>query len=378
MKVIAQNEQDIDPTVPSSGDGCGECLASEAALRLSRIPARRPLERRSLHRRGSPPDAGDGDDGQIAPRYRFTEYCSHARLLADPLGEALNEPARCGPFGGPAPVYLAPRPRATTVDENRPMNRERTDEPQNVYDDPEFLAGYSELERFRQEWGAAYEHGEFTSLLSDAAALRVLDLGCGAGQLALHLAEAGAREVIGLDVSERMLEVARAHRGHPRITYLQQSIEGADFPPDRFDLVVSSLALHYVEDYGGLVRRIGAWLVSGGILVFSTEHPIFAARASDDGWVRDAHGEPQAWTIDQYGVEGAREHHWFREGVVKYHRTVSTLLNGLIDAGLVVERVVEPAPEDEMLRHHPEWTHERKRPTFLLVRARKPDRSRSR
>jgi 2-polyprenyl-3-methyl-5-hydroxy-6-metoxy-1,4-benzoquinol methylase len=255
--------------------------------------------------------------------------------------------------------------------ENRRMDHEPTDLPQNVYDDPEFLAGYSRLERFGMEWGAAYEHHAFTALLPDAARLRVLDLGCGAGQLSLHLAQADAEEVIGLDASARMLEVARGQRAHPRITYVQQSIEAADFPPNRFDLVVSSLALHYVEDYAGVVRRIGAWLASGGILAFSTEHPVFAARASDDGWVRDADGEPQAWTIDRYGVEGVRERHWFREGVVKYHRTVSTLLNGLIDAGLVVERVLEPAPDDEMLRDHPEWIQERKRPTFLLVRARK-------
>jgi SAM-dependent methyltransferase len=244
--------------------------------------------------------------------------------------------------------------------------------PQNVYDDPDFLAGYSKLERFDQEWGHAFEHESLQSLLPTLLDARVLDLGCGAGQLSHHVAEAGSAEVVGLDISERMLELARARRAHPRVTYVHESIEDATFPPERFDLVVSSLALHYVSDYAGLTRRIASWLTPGGLLVFSTEHPIFTARASDDGWGRDANGEPLHWRIDRYGREGVREEHWFREGVQKYHRTVSTLLNDLIDVGLMIERVIEPVPDHEMLRQRPDWATELRRPGFLLVRARKP------
>ncbi len=51
---------------------------------------------------------------------------------------------------------------------------------------------------------------------------------------------------------------------------------------------------------------------------------------------------------------------------------VSTLLNGLVEAGLAIERVLEPMPDEETLKRRPEWTHESKRPFCLLVRARKP------
>jgi ubiquinone/menaquinone biosynthesis C-methylase UbiE len=241
--------------------------------------------------------------------------------------------------------------------------------PQNLYDDPEFFAGYSRLERFGSGWTKAFEHRSFMALLPDASGLRVLDLGCGAGQLAHHLAERGAAEVIGIDISERMLGLARAERSHPRLTYLREAIEQVTFPPDRFDLVVSSLAIHYVADYRGLIRRITRWLSPGGILVYSTEHPVYLSRASADGWVRDAAGEPLHWAVDAYAEEGLRQEHWFKDGVQKYHRTVSTLLNGLIDAGLSIERVVEPVPDEEGLSRHPEWIHERRRPFCLLVRA---------
>jgi hypothetical protein len=146
---------------------------------------------------------------------------------------------------------------------------------------------------------------------------------------------------------------------------------------------VSSLASHYVRDYRGLVARIARWLAPGGHLVFSTEHPIYTARYvaggggganggdGGDGWVVDAGGTRLAWALDRYAEEGPRESRWFVAGVVRYHRTMATLLNGLLDAGLALERVVEPVPGGEWLRERPHAADERRRPIFLLVRARK-------
>ena len=229
-----------------------------------------------------------------------------------------------------------------------------SDRPQNVYDDPRFFEGYSRMQRFGAGWENAVEQPYFLGLLPDLTGKRVLDLGCGAGQLARHAAEGGAQEVIALDVSERMLDIARTEYAHPRVTHRRQAIESAEFPDGRFDLVVSSLAFHYVADYAGLLGRIAGWLTPGGVLAFSTEHPAYTARSDDD-----------ELRLDRYPDEGPRERTWFVEGVRRYHRTFATLLNGLIDAGMTVERVVEPVPPKEAGE---EW----RRPVFLLLRARKP------
>ena len=244
--------------------------------------------------------------------------------------------------------------------------------PQNIYDDPRFFAGYSELPRFGEGWTGAFEHTAFKSLLPDVTGQRALDLGCGTGQWAAFLAECGASEVIGVDLSEQMLAVAHRDRAHPRVTYQRNSMEDAEFPAGRFELVISSLAFHYVDDFAGLAGRVANWLTPGGHLVFSTEHPVYLSRATSEGWVRDADGNIQHWALNGYGDEGLREENWIMAGVRKHHRMVSTILNDLAGAGLIIERVEEPMPTPEQLREHPTWIEERRRPFCLLVRARKP------
>lgn len=240
--------------------------------------------------------------------------------------------------------------------------------PQNIYDDPRFFAGYSTLDRFGPGWQHALEQPIFLQLLPPLDGLRVLDLGCGAGQLSYHIAQSGAAEVIGVDVSETMLALARAERSHAHIIYQQKPIEELQFPPGRFDLVVSSLAFHYVADYSTLIGNVASWL-DRGTLVFSTEHPIYTARLPGPGWVVNERGERMGWQIDHYSDEGTRQETWFVEGVRKYHRTLSGLLNPLIDAGLRIDRVVEPAPNAERLRERPQDADEGRRPMFILVRA---------
>jgi SAM-dependent methyltransferase len=245
-------------------------------------------------------------------------------------------------------------------------------EPQNIYDDPRFFAGYSTLERFGAGWTRAAEHAELLGLIPEVTGRRVLDLGCGAGQLAQYLATRGAADVTGVDVSERMLEVARAQFPHPRVTYTRAAIENLAFAPGRFDLIVSVLALHYVEDYVGLMRRIASWLAPGGVLVYSMEHPMYTARSrDDDGWALDGDGRRVGWALDRYADEGMREERWYVSGVRKVHRTFATLINGVLDAGLTLERVLEPMPGEQWLREHPQASDERRRPMFLLLRAAK-------
>lgn len=244
--------------------------------------------------------------------------------------------------------------------------------PQNIYDDPDFFAGYRHLRETGSGLNEVLEQPALRALLPTLKGRRILELGCGMGQFARWCIEQGAAEVTGVDVSARMLEIARQENRHPQITYLQEPLETLQQPEAHFDLIVSSLALHYIEDYAEVTRRVFDWLRPGACFVFSVEHPITSAEKQSLGWIRDEAGQRRFWPVDNYREEGRREQNWFVEGVVKYHRTMATYLNTLIETGFRIERVDEPEAVPEALITRPELADQARCPPFLLIRAARP------
>ena len=90
---------------------------------------------------------------------------------------------------------------------------------QNIYDSPEFFSAYSALPRSMHGLAGAPEWPTLHAMLPALAGLRVLDLGCGFGWFCRWAAEQGAARVFGIDVSERMLERARAETQAPAVVY---------------------------------------------------------------------------------------------------------------------------------------------------------------
>jgi len=249
-------------------------------------------------------------------------------------------------------------------------HRVSIDEPQNIYDDPRFFEGYRELRRENRGFNAL-EQRAVRARLPELAGLTVLDLGCGFGTFAVWAAEEGAASVVGVDVSAKML--ATAHQV-PGVSYWRAAIEEVSFPPGSFDLVVSSLALHYVADFGAVVERVASWLRPNGRFVFSVEHPITTAHMDMPDWVGDEEGTRLNCPVDDYGDEGPRTQEWFVPGVRKYHRRLSTYVNTLIDAGLIIDGVDEPVPTPETIADHPVLADELRQPAFLVVACRKPEK----
>src|SRR5271166_3416275 len=240
---------------------------------------------------------------------------------------------------------------------------------QNIYDDDEFFAGYSRLRRSVEGLDGAPEWPALRALLPELSGRKVVDLGCGFGWFCRWARQQGAAHVLGIDVSEKMLTRARATTDDGAITYTRADMEHLDLPPDSFDVVYSSLTLHYLESLSRLMSQVYRALVPGGCLVFSVEHPIFTAPYQAQ-WSHDAAGR-KIWPLDGYLDEGPRSTDWLAKGVIKQHRTLATYINMLIRIGFVICNIQEWGPAKEQIAAQPHWADERQRPPFLLVAARR-------
>ena len=141
---------------------------------------------------------------------------------------------------------------------------------------------------------------------------------------------------------------------------------------NNFDLVYSSLAFHYIENFDKLISNICDRLNDGGMLLFSQEHPFITATIDGKGhFNRDEKGVPVSYTFSNYCQRGLRKSTWFVDGVEKYHRTIGDVLTALASSGLCIEKVVEPIPSEEALKISPNLKKELLKPNFLIVRARK-------
>lgn len=242
---------------------------------------------------------------------------------------------------------------------------------QNIYDNETFFEGYQKLRERGVNANNLFEIPARFALLPDLKGLRVLDLGCGMGDDCMEYIRQGAKSVVGVDISEKMLEAAKEKNSDPNITYIRMPMEDIYKLEGEFDLVVSSLAIHYVEDYKGVLKNVNRLLVKGGVFVFSQEHPVNSSYGGGERWLKDENGIKTYSLLSNYGIEGERESTWFVDNVKKYHRTFSTVINDLIDAGFAVERLTEPAPTKEIIEKYPDYYDLYHRPDFLLVKAKK-------
>ena len=244
----------------------------------------------------------------------------------------------------------------------------------NIFDDQTFFENYRALRETDVNYNDQLEQPAMRRLLPDLTGKTVLDLGCGFGHNCAEFVRRGASVVIGLDLSRRMLEEAERTCSDPKITYLQRDMTDL-CGLSRVDLIYSSLAFHYVQDFECFARDLYDHLNPGGWLLFSQEHPLVTATLGGrQHYNRDESGKETAFTFSDYGRPGRREVFWFVEGVEKFHRRFSDIVNALCRAGFLPDEICEPLPEETADQRLPGIVRrETIKPTFLIVRAKKPD-----
>lgn len=240
----------------------------------------------------------------------------------------------------------------------------------NEYDNEEFFKEYSKMDRSVKGLQGAGEWHELKKMLPELEGKEVLDIGCGFGWHCKYAVEKGARKVVGIDISENMINKAKEINADDKIQYEKCAIEDYEYPENIFDVVISSLALHYIESFDEVCKKVNQTLKQGGYFVFSVEHPIFTANGLEE-WKYNEDGSISCWPIDHYFEERQIRSNFLGCEVIKYHKTLTTFINTLLENGFQINKLVEPMPEEKMLEEIPGMKDELRRPMMLLIAARK-------
>jgi GrpB-like predicted nucleotidyltransferase (UPF0157 family)/ubiquinone/menaquinone biosynthesis C-methylase UbiE len=240
---------------------------------------------------------------------------------------------------------------------------------QNIYDNQTFFDGYKKLRENPDNANLLEEKPALFSLAPDLTGLSVLDLGCGYGENCAEFLRLGAAKVVGIDISAKMLEVAK--RETSGVEYIHADMSDLSVIEGNFDVVFSSLAIHYIEDFGKLCAQVFDLLNPHGYFIFSQEHPFTTAPLKGASWTKNENGERLHYNLSDYQRCGKREMTWFIDGVIKYHRTFSEVVNTLLTTGFSIEGMLEPAPSEELIDRLPYYADELHKPNFLLIKVRK-------
>ena len=172
---------------------------------------------------------------------------------------------------------------------------------ENRYDDKDFFLAYSRMLRSEKGLEGAGEWSELKRLLPDFHGKHVLDLGCGYGWHDAYAVQHGAEYVLATDISSRMLERAMEINSNSAIEYRRVAMEDLELPDSSFDIVISSLAFHYISDFPSMARKVHRWLRPGGAFVFSAAHGLL-----EKDVIAELHGPERRKSV--HVVKRAYEH----------------------------------------------------------------------
>jgi SAM-dependent methyltransferase len=245
---------------------------------------------------------------------------------------------------------------------------------QNIYDNDEFFNGYQELRNSKEVPSAndLIEIPQLFELIGDVKDKKILDLGCGTGGHDRKLIDLGAKSVLGIDISTNMIEEAIRETNTDKIRYKILSMNNLEEIDEKFDLVVSSLAIHYIEDYDSLCKKVYNLLNDGGEFIFSYGHPMDSAVILKNDMKRYVVIDGKKYfLISDYNNEGKRTNHWIVDGVETYHRNMSHLVNGLIDAGFIIERLNESYATEEAIKLREKYIEQKDHSYYVYIKAKK-------
>ena len=201
-----------------------------------------------------------------------------------------------------------------------------------------------------------------------AGSRRVLDVGCGDGQISRLAGRLGA-DVIGIDPTWNCVSVA-AQRGGA--SFARSEAATLPFADASFDAVVACLVFEHIREVDEAIAEVSRVLQPGGRFCFFLNHPLL--QTPNSGWIDDYVLDPpeQYWRIGAYLVEQESDEEVEKDVFIPFiHRPLSRYVNTLAENGLLIERMLEPSPPDGFLERASEYLDAATIPRLLYLRTRK-------
>ena len=244
---------------------------------------------------------------------------------------------------------------------------------QNIYDKKEFFDGYQNMREQQINANNLIEKPQMQEMLpKDVSGMTILDLGCGAGGLSKMLSDAGAKYVLGTDISKNMINEANKIAVKGKLEFKVMAMEEIDQIHKKFDMVVSSLAFHYVKDFEKLIKDISNLLKPNGLLVFSQEHPMRVCRVYTNEQTKHVEIDGKRYfLISDYQNMSKRVYNWNGTNVEKYHRTMEYIINTLCNSNLNIEHIMPSYATQKAIKLVDKYKYQADLPYYLYIRAKK-------
>ncbi len=247
---------------------------------------------------------------------------------------------------------------------------------QNIYDNETFFNQYESMRNDVTIPSAndLIEIPNIRKMLPELRGKRILELGCGSGENIKYYLNNGATYVYATDISRNMIALAKEKNNYENVKIEIMAMEDISNIQEKFDVVISSLAVHYVEDYDKLCHDIYHLLNEEGYFIYSQEHPIGtgtilmpSCHCEDKLFIDDKYYK----IVSDYNRNGKRIVDWNDCDVVKYHRNFSFIINTLLKNNFKIVEFLEPIPTEEIIELKPSTIYQYDVPYFLFVKVKR-------
>lgn len=238
-----------------------------------------------------------------------------------------------------------------------------------VYDNDDFFNKYIEKRKKGNAPNETIEKPIIDELIQSVQGKTILDLGCGDGNYGKELLQKGAQSYHGIEGSSNMYQLALKNLPKENVLVEHLDIEHHDYAEAKYDLILSRLVFHYIEDLERLFKRIHQSLKKDGELIFSIEHPVITScyKAYNDKSIK----KRQYWIVDDYFTSGERVNTWIEKEVIKYHKTLEEYFQIIKNTNFELLNLRESKPQKQNFENEEDYKRRMRIPLFLILKLKK-------